>query len=1155
MGIDFARTLQALTTIGRQPTPSPSPTPPLESPVPHLVTSNQPPTEAEIPIIKQAIADAQKQLTALEWEAQSPLERAPTTRQRKVYTDFVQAHQRILSVCRRIPLELLQEIILHLVPQDPRTTLPTRYWRAAAQVCKSWNTAALSIPELWSYVPQIRLSDERSRKVPYLLTLRHFLSLSGDAPLRLRIDAPLREFRVGGHPALDQMVKYVERWESLQMDSALFTYKSCFTWLGIQGKFTSLRYLDLDIWRCNDNSSFVAFRNAPKLEEVSIRGMFPAGMQLPWGQLKMYREKVQNRTGLLTVLNNAKALERLEISETPGEVLPYLTHNLFGSLERLRSQPDYVAAAPTELQVQFKLRRLAFRTQTISPGDLITLLRLAPALEELDMPHPPSYDLQALIHHPELKTAAPLVPNLRRLYIHTEGDWGDEETYRKIARSRCERPYPARSGCSPGRHSRCVPYHLREARTLRYPTSGTGRMVQPATGKPSNIPSLDFSEEHPLCIYFASDNEKFTPDIGPEKERLLKICRNPVAAARFFHYMVNVFIVSLMGFGIDARGIFGDVSAYYATVEQQGRLTLHIHMLIWLKGNLSPQQMRQRIMNDLVWQKAVVEWLESTHCGEFSTGSQAEVSERADEIEGSANYSEVETLPIPPPSGKCSGIQPELQHNEIDLSHVDQDCDCNMNEHELETQLCDCKYCASRRGWWSYFLYRFDTVFLRSNVHSCQRYINLDGSASKKMVYRACTDNRFKRCRARFPRPLHAETKVDPATGALAMKKGEAWVNFVNRVTTFIMGCNTDVTCLMSGTAVKAVIVYVTDYITKQGLKTHVLYDAIQSIISKSTEILVGDMKAKEKARRLMTRIVNLVSAKMEMGAPMISLYLLGNPDHYTSHTFKPMFWKQYMLEARRAFPEEAHDDSSDKLMLMKKDGQYVGLSLVYDYIYRPYEVEELCVYEFIQRCTRVAIPRSNDGQLSQGMYKFKDDHPLSATHALRINCGNVSRIVPNILGPALPRRDVGDQGDYAIAMLSLFKPWRSGLDLRGGHGNWHDAFVNYDFPKRYTQLMSNINLKYECLDARDDYRAQMRQSAGMCGNGLHGIDFEEPEEGILAPEWTIAEEGVELEALENGTLSTIEMDRLRKVQDMTAVLHNAGWDQNTVRSTEKRNI
>jgi len=35
-----------------------------------------------------------------------------------------------------------------------------------------------------------------------------------------------------------------------------------------------------------------------------------------------------------------------------------------------------------------------------------------------------------------------------------------------------------------------------------------------------------------------------------------------------------------------------------------------------------------------------------------------------------------------------------------------------------------------------------------------------------------------------------------------------------------------------------------------------------------------------------MTKIVNALIAKMEMGSPMASMYLLGNPDHYTGHKF-----------------------------------------------------------------------------------------------------------------------------------------------------------------------------------------------------------------------------------------------------------------------------
>ncbi|KAJ6585466.1 hypothetical protein B0H19DRAFT_925087 [Mycena capillaripes] len=51
----------------------------------------------------------------------------------------------------------------------------------------------------------------------------------------------------------------------------------------------------------------------------------------------------------------------------------------------------------------------------------------------------------------------------------------------------------------------------------------------------------------------------------------------------------------------------------------------------------------------------------------------------------------------------------------------------------------------------------------------------------------------------------------------------------------------------------------------------------------------------KDNARHLMRKMVNSMSAKMEIGSPMASLYLLGNPDHYTSHKYVPFAWRPYV--------------------------------------------------------------------------------------------------------------------------------------------------------------------------------------------------------------------------------------------------------------------
>ena len=51
--------------------------------------------------------------------------------------------------------------------------------------------------------------------------------------------------------------------------------------------------------------------------------------------------------------------------------------------------------------------------------------------------------------------------------------------------------------------------------------------------------------------------------------------------------------------------------------------------------------------------------------------------------------------------------------------------------------------------------------------------------------------------------------QVDPKTGALNIKKGERWINTFTPIVTFLLRCNTDVTSLLSGTAIKAIVAYI----------------------------------------------------------------------------------------------------------------------------------------------------------------------------------------------------------------------------------------------------------------------------------------------------------------------------------------------------------
>ncbi|KAF8240072.1 hypothetical protein L208DRAFT_1069702, partial [Tricholoma matsutake] len=97
-----------------------------------------------------------------------------------------------------------------------------------------------------------------------------------------------------------------------------------------------------------------------------------------------------------------------------------------------------------------------------------------------------------------------------------------------------------------------------------------------------------------------------------------------------------------------------------------------------------------------------------------------------------------------------------------------------------------------------------------------------------------------------------------------------------------------------------------------------------------------------------------ILIAKSEMGQPMICMYLLGNPDHYTSHEFVPFYWQSFVNEVRKAWNKDLTDELPAKVALMKHRGRIIGLSNVYDYIYHPTELEDMTLFDWIAQCKRI---------------------------------------------------------------------------------------------------------------------------------------------------------------------------------------------------------
>ena len=127
----------------------------------------------------------------------------------------------------------------------------------------------------------------------------------------------------------------------------------------------------------------------------------------------------------------------------------------------------------------------------------------------------------------------------------------------------------------------------------------------------------------------------------------------------------------------------------------------------------------------------------------------------------------------------------------------------------------------------------------------------------------------------------------------------------------------------------------------------------------------------------------------------------------------------------------------------------------------------------------------------SNNVMRFQSEHPLSDSHGVKYIIKNSTR-VPNFIGANLPRCDQGDRAYYCSTMLVLFKPWRKGTDIKTADKQWDEEFHDYLFTDEQRRYMHNFNVRYECLDARDDYRAQMMKEGGIIAGSYDIKDDEE---------------------------------------------------------------
>lgn len=338
-------------------------------------------------------------------------------------------------------------------------------------------------------------------------------------------------------------------------------------------------------------------------------------------------------------------------------------------------------------------------------------------------------------------------------------------------------------------------------------------------------------------------------------ERAVFIATHPHVAAMAFHEMITAFLDVVVRPKRDRVGLFGNCIAHYGMVEAQGRGTLHVHMLLWIKGSPNPQALRDRMQGDETYKLEIVCWLEDTIRCELPGQTRV------------VHDSEV--------------VRPALAPGELDPRLMD--------VPQVETTP-DAE-----------FLILFRKV-VTALVNSCNWHQHTD-TCWKHLRSGQPRDDAH--CRMRIDGTTRPCTEIDPESLSVLLRRLHPRINNYNETLIFLLQCNMDIKYISSGPAAKALVFYITDYITKSSLSVHTGLDAIKYALNCTAQCnsdLVSDGSSE---KSLFVKSVNALMARQEMSHQQVMSYLVGGGDHYKSHAFVSVSWDRLENSVRHL--DEGH--------------------------------------------------------------------------------------------------------------------------------------------------------------------------------------------------------------------------------------------------------
>ncbi|CAF4477476.1 unnamed protein product [Rotaria sp. Silwood2] len=186
-----------------------------------------------------------------------------------------------------------------------------------------------------------------------------------------------------------------------------------------------------------------------------------------------------------------------------------------------------------------------------------------------------------------------------------------------------------------------------------------------------------------------------------------------------------------------------------------------------------------------------------------------------------------------------------------------------------------------------------------SNIHkhsnTCYKYWNANRGDKKS-------------CRMHMPRKLVPVSTIDPDTGHISMRQSDPMINNFNEYLITACRSNMDIKFIWSGSDAKALVYYITDYVTKMSLSFHDTFALVQKSITSimNSSHQTDKENAIEKSRKLVLRCYNTLAS-----------YLMNWDDHYTTHKFQGL----YLIQTERYLQTQLNEMRSKRKLEFSLQG------------------------------------------------------------------------------------------------------------------------------------------------------------------------------------------------------------------------------------------